>query len=160
MGVADQAGNGLAPEDFSACSLIISTAAAPSLMPEALPAVTVPPSFLNAGFCRWPGCQCGGCAYMFIGVESSRPCGWQFPRERSAPWKRPASMAAAARWLDDDRKLSSCIRRADLVKRSAAIFSAVMPICIFARDRAGCQHVVDALGIAIRTVPQRADMSK
>ena len=39
---------GVTPSSFAFSSLITTTAAAPSLMPEALPAVTIP-SFLNAG---------------------------------------------------------------------------------------------------------------
>ena len=41
---------GLTPSSLAFSSLITTTAAAPSLIPEELPAVTKPPSFLNAGF--------------------------------------------------------------------------------------------------------------
>ena len=41
--------NGFRPSSLARSALMTTTAAAPSLMPEALPAVTVPPSFLKAG---------------------------------------------------------------------------------------------------------------
>ena len=47
---AIQVAIGLTPSSLAFSSLITIIAAAPSLIPDALPAVTSPPSFLNAGF--------------------------------------------------------------------------------------------------------------
>jgi hypothetical protein len=41
--------NGLMPRFFASSAVISTSAAAPSLMPEALPAVTEPPSLVKAG---------------------------------------------------------------------------------------------------------------
>ncbi len=47
---AIQVAMGVMPSSFALSSLMTMMAAAPSLIPEALPAVTIPPSFLKAGF--------------------------------------------------------------------------------------------------------------
>ncbi|MDT4843904.1 hypothetical protein FQZ97_778430 [compost metagenome] len=106
-------------------ALISSTAAAPSLRVEALPAVTLP-SFLNAGFSLArdsavvPARTCSS-----VSKASGSPlrCGIRIGVISSL--KRPASMAAAAlRW--DSAAKASCSSR--LRPYFSTRFSAVMPM--------------------------------
>ena len=62
--------SGFKTEVTAALAVMTTTAAAPSLMPEALPAVTLP-SCLNAGrsFIAGGG---GSCAWELIGIEHDR----------------------------------------------------------------------------------------
>ncbi|MPN45471.1 hypothetical protein SDC9_193038 [bioreactor metagenome] len=116
---------GVTPSSLAFRSLITTTAAAPSLMPEALPAVTVPPSFLKAGFRAARSCT----------VTPGRKCS---SREKGtvsfltftgtgtiSPSNRPSFHAASHfRWLAAAN--SSCISR--VIPYCSATFSAVMPM--------------------------------
>ena len=102
-----------------------TTAAAASLMPDALPAVTVP-SFANAGFSLamssrlTPGRICSSVSTTVMlpllpGISTGRICSLKYPA---------AVAAAARRWLS---AASSSWSARDTLK-SAATFSAVTPM--------------------------------
>ncbi len=101
--------SGSRPSFSAAAAEATTSAAAPSLMPEALPAVTVP-SFLKAGLSLaslssevWRGCSS-----VSNSTGSPLRCGTSTATISSL--KRPAAMAASARcWLR--RPNSSCSSR-------------------------------------------------
>ena len=119
-----QVAMGLTPSSFAFSSLITTTAAAPSLMPEAFPAVTIP-SFLNAGRSlamlsavvpgRGPSSVSNTTVVFFCFTSTGT----------ISSLKRPLSIAAQAFcWLAAANS-SSC----SLVSpHCSATFSAVMPI--------------------------------
>ena len=122
------AGNGPPAELAGSCSEVTSTAAAPSLMPDELPAVTDPdPSFLNAGFSE----------ASFSSVVSGRGCSSARSSSRRRPWppapmigttssaKRPASCGSRPRCCDNSAN-ASCSSR--VTPHRSTTFSAVSPI--------------------------------
>jgi hypothetical protein len=111
---------GRSPSSLAFSSLMISRAAAPSLICEELPAVTFP-SGLKAGFR----------VASFSTLESGRTPSSRSKMPPSAPVtgmisfsKRPSSMARAARWCDCTAKASSSSRDRPHL---SAISSAEMP---------------------------------
>ena len=99
---------GLVLEDFRACSFI-STAAAPSLMPEALPAATVPP--LNVRVCCRQVSSVVAARNMLVGVEQHHALpGWQF-HGNDLFRKRPVLDGGSSALLADVRPARSCITR-------------------------------------------------
>ncbi|MNR27922.1 hypothetical protein D3C85_1452190 [compost metagenome] len=106
-------------------ALISSTAAAPSLRLEALPAVTLP-SFLNAGL-SLPSdsalVPARGCSS--IAKARGSPLRWGIRIGVISSLKRPASMAAQALRCDSAAK-TSCSER--VMPYLSTRFSAVMPM--------------------------------
>jgi acetyl-CoA acetyltransferase family protein len=95
------AASGWAPSSRAQSSLAITSAAAPSLMPDELPAVTVP-SARNAGFS----------AASFSALVSGRGCSSRTasPTGTSSSANRPAASASAQRCCDCSAK-ASCSSR-------------------------------------------------
>ena len=108
--------SGSTPRSRAFSSDAITSAAAPSLIPDAFPAVTVPPA-RNAGFS----------VASFSSVVSGRGCSSRTmsPTETSSSSKRPASAAAAQRCCDWNANASWSSR--EMPQRSAT-FSPVSPI--------------------------------
>ena len=104
-------------------AVVTTTAAAPSLMPEALPAVTAP-SALKAGRSRPSASRSvlRGCSSV-SNVTVLRP--WRTSSGRIWSLKRPASMAASARSCDFSAYSSWTARE---TSNCSARFSAVMPM--------------------------------
>ena len=89
---------GVRPWRFAAASLATNSATAPSLTPEALPAVTVPPSLRNgaASFARASSVVSGrGCSSRSTILGSPFRLGMETGVISSA--KRPEAIAAPAR---------------------------------------------------------------
>ena len=113
------------PNSLAFSALITTTAAAPSLIPEALPAVTVP-SFLNTGrSLESPSNEASflGNSSVSNTIGSPRRCGISTGTISSL--KRPASIAATARCCDCTAKLSWSSR---VIPYCSATFSAVIPM--------------------------------
>ena len=121
--------SGVRPSSFALASDMITTAAAPSLMPDALPAVTVPPSVLKAGPQRLQllGRRAG--PRVLVGVELE---GLALLRARNLD-RHDLGLELAA--LDGRDRLAAGSRpRTRPAPRArcsylAATFSAVMPMC-------------------------------
>src|SRR5262245_16174526 len=111
-----KAPSGSTPSAWARSSLAITRAAAPSLMPLELPAVTVPPS-LNAGLS----------VASFSRLVSGRGCSSRAtsPTGTSSSSKRPLSLASVQRRCDCSPN-SSCSSR--LIPYRSATFSPVSPI--------------------------------
>ena len=115
---------GVSPLALAVSASASTRKAAPSFMPEALPAVTVP-SFLNAGripasfSAVVPGFGCSSVSKMVSPLRDFSVIGtiWSL--------KRPSSIAIAARRCDSAAN-SSCSSR--VISHFSARFSAVIPI--------------------------------
>ena len=117
---------GVRPSALARSASTRSTAEAPSLIPELLPAVTEPPSFAKAGrsLARASGVvSARGCSSRATTIGS--PFFWGIVTGTSWSSKRPASTAAAVRrWLS---RANASWRSREMPQRSAT-FSAVSPI--------------------------------
>ena len=104
---------------------MITTAAAPSLMPEALPAVTVPPFLNTAGSWARRSRLVSARGPSSVSTTTGSPRRWGTETAVICPLNRPFSMAATARfWL---MSASSSWSSRVTPKRSAT-FSAVTPM--------------------------------
>ena len=114
---------------FTAASLATSTKEAPSFMPDALPAVTVP-SLLKAGFSLASFSRSGvRWGYSSVSKTVSPFVEWIVIGTISF-LNLPASIAAIAFCWEANANSSCC---ALVILNFAAIFSAVIPMWIFAR---------------------------
>ena len=108
--------SGSTPSSRARSSEAITSAAAPSLIPDALPAVTVPPS-------RKAGCSVAS----FSSDVSGRGCSSRVasPTGTSSSAKRPAASAAAQRCCESNANASWSSRE---IPQRSATFSPVSPI--------------------------------
>ena len=117
--------SGVTPRRAASWSVISTTAAAPSLIPEALPAVTVPPSRRKLGrsFCSTSKVvPCLGYSSASTTVSPLRP---GTLTATISSLKRPAFWAASAFCCEAAANLSWSIR---VICHFCATFSAVLPM--------------------------------
>ena len=118
--------SGVRPSCAARCAVITSTAAAPSLMPDAFAAVTEP-SFANAGLSPDTRIERRARLDEFVGVERDRdrPCAAGIMTGVISSLNTPAFCAFSALfWLATAN--SSCCARA--MPYCFATFSAVVPM--------------------------------
>jgi hypothetical protein len=126
-------------------------AAAPSLMPLALPAVTVP-SFLNTVFS--PASASGVVALGCSSVSKSTMSRFTFTATGTiCSLNRPSSMARAARFWLSSAKASWSAR---VIWCSSATFSAVTPMCPVPKGQCSAPIIMSSARTSPIFWPQRA----
>ena len=126
-------------------------------MPEALPAVTVPPSRLKAGFSLASfSMVVPGLTYSSVSKTMGSPFFWGMTTGTISSLNLPSAMAAAARvWLR--RASSSCISR--VMPYFSATFSAVMPMWqLLNASHRPSLTITSVMEVLFMRAPQRAEL--
>ena len=117
--------SGLMPRFFASSALMSTRAAAPSLMPEALPAVTEPPSLAKAGRSLPSASTVVPCRGNSSVSTTTSPLRVLIVTGTISSLKRPDFCAASALFCEDAAK-ASCSAR--VIWYFCATFSAVLPM--------------------------------
>ena len=144
--------SGFSPRRSASARSISTSAAAASFRPEALPAVTEPPSFLNAGLSLLMSSSlasmrtCSSVSNITVPLRPTSGTG------TICSLKRPCAMACCARrWLSS--AASSCCAR--LMSNCAATFSAVTPMWMSWNGSCRAPSIMSVIAALPMRAPQR-----